>query len=158
VPRTRHLLAGLLLLGLVALTVPVAALANGGGSAGDQQYVDPVNRKTSSSSSTTPSSTGSSNSGNSGSSGSSGSSNATPSSGSSTSSSPPPTSSSTLTATPATTSAATTPVATTATTTTTGRTSKQLPYTGYDDRIAAGLGALLVLGGFALRRRTRRSS
>jgi LPXTG-motif cell wall-anchored protein len=48
-------------------------------------------------------------------------------------------------------------VATTAATTST-QSGKQLPRTGYDGRVAAGLGMLLVLGGFGLRRRTRRSS
>jgi LPXTG-motif cell wall-anchored protein len=138
--RTRRLLVGLLLAGLCALTLPVAALA--GGSAGDQQYVDPVKHKTSSSTTTSPSSSGA------------------PSSNTTPSPSTPsaPTTSSTLSATPAA-STTTNPVATTAATTSTStHSSKQLPYTGYDDRAAAALGALLVLGGFALRRRTRRGT
>ncbi len=141
--RTRRLLVGLLVVGLFALTLPVAALA--GGSAGDQQYVDPVKHKTSSSTTTSSSSPSSSDAS---------SSNTTPSS----SGSSAPTTSSTLSATPAA-STTTNPVATTAATTSTStHAAKQLPYTGYNDPAAAALGALLVLGGFALRRRTQRST
>jgi hypothetical protein len=51
------------------------------------------------------------------------------------------------------TSTATTPTATSAATTTSGKSSKALPFTGFQDWQAAGLGAVLLAGGLVLRRR-----
>ncbi len=140
-PRPRQALTCLLLLGLLALALPVAALADGGGSAGDQQYVDPLAHQPTtphSSPSRTPSAP-------------------TPAPTSTPAS--PSSSASTLSA-----NTSTTPTATTASGTTTSSSSRatvkagqQLPYTGYDGRLAAGLGFVLVLGGVGLRRRARRT-
>jgi len=134
----------LLILGLAGFAVPAATLAAGGGSAGDQQYTDPF--------------------------GGSGGGKATKTTATSTATAPAPA--------PAPAPAATTPPATTPTTSTpaptgsgttgtptavaatsakTGKTGKTLPFTGYDGRLAALLGAGLVLGGAGLRIRLRRS-
>jgi cytoskeletal protein RodZ len=126
VSRSRTLLALLIVLGLLAALGPAVALADGG-SAGDNQYVDPLSGVHTHSG------------------GSSGS-----SSGSSGATSSAPASSSAA----AGTSTATTPTATSAATSTdpSGK-SKTLPFTGFADWQAAGLGALLLAGGLVLRRR-----
>jgi hypothetical protein len=127
VSRSRTLLALLIVLGLFAAIGPSLAVA-GGGSAGDNQYVDPlagVHAHGGSSSSTTS---------------------GTPAT------SPAPSSAPGATVAAAT---ATTPTATTAGTTTTDPSgkSKTLPFTGFADWQAAGLGAALLAGGLLLRRR-----
>lgn len=127
VSRSRPLLALLIVLGLLAAVVPGAALASGG-SAGDNQYVDPL-------------------------------AGVHPHSGKSSSSSPA--TSAATTSTPAT----STPAASTATTATTPTATgaatsadpsskkKSLPFTGFQDWQAAGLGLMLMAGGLILRRR-----
>lgn len=131
--RSRHLATVLLLLGLLTLAAPALALA--GGSAGDQQYTDPL---TGTHTQTHPSSSG------------------TPTASTPTASTPTP-----GTTSGATTSAAV-PTATTAsapnsTTTTSKQAVRQLPRTGYDSWLAGSLGGLLMIGGLGLRRRTRRA-
>jgi hypothetical protein len=134
VSRSRTLLALLIVLGLLAALGPALALANGG-SAGDNQYVDPLagvhTHGGGSSGSSSGSSAGSS-------SGSSGTTSGTPASGSAV----------------AATSSATTPTATSAATSTdpSGK-AKTLPFSGFADWQAAGLGAVLLAGGLVLRRR-----
>lgn len=114
----------LIVLGLLATVVPAAALANGG-SAGDNQYVDPLagvhshSGKSSSSSAATSAAT---------------------------TSTPAPTTSAASTA--------TTPTATSAATSADPSSkTKSLPFTGFQDWQAAGLGLVLVAGGLILRRR-----
>lgn len=124
VPRSRPLIAVLIVLGLLATVVPAAALANGG-SAGDNQYVDPL---------------------------------AGVHSHSGKSSSSSPATSAATTSTPATStsaaSTATTPTATSAATSTDPSSkTKTLPFTGFQDWQAAGLGLVLVASGLILRRR-----
>jgi hypothetical protein len=138
--RPRHILACTIILGLLAVLSPAASLASscgGGGSAGNQQYIDPLcgtqHHKSS----------GSSGSGSGSGSGSSG-----------------------ATSTPQTTTpvpTTTTPTATTAATTSTtspdpkGKPKKTLPFTGFNTLEAAGFGFVLIAGGLGLRRRTQRS-
>jgi hypothetical protein len=100
-----------------------AAALANGSSAGDNQYVDPLSGVHSGNSSSSSSSSASGTAGTS--------------------------------ATAATTATTTTPTATTAGTTSTAasRKSKTLPFTGFDDWQAAGLGVLLMVGGLGLRRR-----
>jgi hypothetical protein len=124
VPRSRPLIAVLIVLGLLATVVPAAALANGG-SAGDNQYVDPL---------------------------------AGVHSHSGKSSSSSPATSAATTSTPATsTSAASTATTSTATSAATSTDpsskTKSLPFTGFQDWQAAGLGLVLVASGLILRRR-----
>jgi hypothetical protein len=130
VSRSRTLLALLIAFGLLASVGPAVALA-AGGSAGDNQYVDPL-------AGVHPHGGGSSSS----------------SSGSSSGSSAPASSGSASSPAVAATSTATTPTATSAATSTdpSGK-SKTLPFTGFGDWQAAGLGAVLLAGGLALRRR-----
>jgi LPXTG-motif cell wall-anchored protein len=125
VSRSRSLLALLIVLGLLAAAVPAVALANGG-SAGDNQYVDPLAGVHSHS-------------------GSSASSSAT--NAAATTSTPAATATAAA-------STATTPTATSAATSThpSGK-STSLPRTGFQDWQAAGLGLVLVAGGLGLRRR-----
>ena len=122
----------------LALAVPAATLAANGGSAGDQQYTDPfagTPAPTSTQTSTTPAPAPATATAPVAS---------TPSAGT-----PAP-----VTATPAaspaagseTPAATTTPVPTHPT---------ELPFTGYDSWLAAGLGAAMVAGGLVLRRRAR---
>jgi hypothetical protein len=126
--RTARRAAALVSIGAVTLApLPAAALAT---SAGDQQYVDPLNN-----SSSTPSTHHSSSS-------SSG-------SGSSAAATATPTASSGSLA-PASTGATATTAASGSTASTTGKT---LPFTGYDGGLAVALGAGLVAGGVLLRRR-----
>ncbi len=125
-----------MLLGALALAVPAVTLASGGGSAGDQQYTDPFA--------------------------------GTPAPGKSkpktTATTPPPTTS-TAPAAPAPATPAPTPVAstssssdpTTPTATIASSTAGTLPHTGYDDRLAAALGFVLVGGGLLVRARLRRT-
>jgi LPXTG-motif cell wall-anchored protein len=125
----------MLVLGALALSIPAATLASGGGSAGDQQYTDPFagsSTPTASTHTTTHAQT----------------------------TTPPPTTSAAppATVTPTTVSTATgtlnadpsgMPTATAA--------GSQLPYTGYDSWLAGGFGFAMVSAGLVLRRRTRRS-
>lgn len=139
--RPRHAFLVLLILGLAGFAVPAVTLAAGGGSAGDQQYTDPF--------------------------GGSGGGRATKTTATSTAPTPPPTTPPATTppatapaTAPATTAPAPAPGATstpTAVAATSGRKGKTLPFTGYDGRLAALLGAGLVLGGAGLRIRLRRS-
>ncbi|MGI9184475.1 MAG: LPXTG cell wall anchor domain-containing protein [Solirubrobacteraceae bacterium] len=132
--RPRHLLACLIVLGLLALVSPAASMAacGGSGSAGDQQYVDPLahcHRGSSPSSATTPAA-----------------------------SAPAPTTPSSPVTPAASTATATTPSTAPTATTAAGRRAKagaSLPYTGLDARLIVALGLALVLGGFVLRRATR---
>jgi LPXTG-motif cell wall-anchored protein len=128
----------ILLLGALALAIPAVTLAGGGGgSAGDQQYTDPFagtspgksKPKTTSTSAPTTSTQPAT----------------TPATG------PTPTTSVTPVAGTSTASDPTTPTATIASTT------GQLPHTGYDSWLAAGLGFVLVAGGLGLRARLRRT-
>ena len=117
----------LIVLGLLATVVPAAALANGG-SAGDNQYVDPLAGVHS-------------HSGKSGSS--------SPATSAATTSTPAASTSAASTAT-----TATTPTATSAATSTDPSSkTKTLPFTGFQDWQAAGLGLVLVASGLILRRR-----
>lgn len=125
----RRLLIPILLLVALAGVLPAVALA--GGSAGNQQYTDPFAGSTSSSSATVTVT--------------------------STAATPPPdttpvvtSSASATTPPPATTPAATTPATSTVR-------PAHLPFTGYNGWLAAALGAGMVSGGIALRRRTRRA-
>jgi uncharacterized surface anchored protein len=128
VSRSRPLLALLVVLGLLATVVPAAALANGG-LAGDNQYVDPLAGVHS-------------HGGKSGSS--------SPATSAATTSTPAPSTSAASTATtPTATSAATS----SATSTDPSSKTKSLPFTGFQDWQAAGLGLVLVGGGLMLRRR-----
>jgi LPXTG-motif cell wall-anchored protein len=129
----------MLVLGALALSIPAATLASGGGSAGDQQYTDPfagTSTPTASTHTTTHAQT------------------TTPQP--TTSAAPPatvaPTTVSTVTGTMTGTLIADPsgmPTATAA--------SGQLPYTGYDSWLAGGFGFAMVSAGLVLRRRTRRS-
>jgi hypothetical protein len=127
----------MLLLGALALVVPAVTVASGGGSAGDQQYTDPFagtspgksKPKTTTTSAPTTSTQAATQP--------------------ATSSAPP---ASTPVASATTSSDPTTPTATIA-----SSTAGQLPHTGYDSWLAAGLGFVLVSGGLGLRERLRRS-
>jgi hypothetical protein len=133
---TRYVATCLLVLGALALAIPAATLAaGGGGSAGDNQYTDPFAHShtggtvtaTLTATATTPTAT----------------SPATPA---------PTTTSAAPAATP--TVSAPAPTATLATSPA-GATPRTLPYTGFDGRLAGVLGVGLIAGGAALRRRTR---
>lgn len=136
--RWRHLLVclGLLLL----LAGPTVALAQGGGSAGDQQYTDPFG-------STTHSSTH------------------TQTQTQQTSTSPPvttPADTSTVPAgadatTPAGTDTSSGPVATAATNASGSGSGKTLPYTGLDLWTVVGVGLTLMASGLLIRIRSRRA-
>jgi hypothetical protein len=132
--RLRHVLVCLGLLALVTAAVgPAVALASGGGSAGDQQYTDPLgSTKTTSQTSTQSQAT-------------------TPVT------TPAPTTAATGTA-AATTSAptATTPGATPTATAASGTSSgKTLPFTGINVWTLAGLGLTLTASGLLIRLRAR---
>ena len=128
----RHILLAIALAAVVSVCVPAGALASGcGGSAGDSQYVDPLQNC------------------NPPSSGHSGGTSHTSTSGTATST---PTTTSTSTA--------TTPTASTAATATTTsakdpKTGKSLPRTGLDILPALAVAFALLVGGVALRRVTR---
>jgi LPXTG-motif cell wall-anchored protein len=119
---TRHVATCLLVLGAIALALPAATLAAGGGSAADNQYSDPF-------------------------------------------ASTAPAAGQTATHATTTTAAAATPAVTTAATTSAltataaparlSRSSRSLPYTGFDGLLAAVVGAAMMAGGVALRRRAR---
>jgi LPXTG-motif cell wall-anchored protein len=131
----RTLATLLLLLGALALAVPAATLASGGGSAGDQQYTDPFANTPAPSTHTTTHTAP-----------------VTPAPAPAPTPAAPATStvpSSTPTVSAATTAAAdpTTPTATTANT---------LPRTGYDSRLAGAAGLALTAAGLLLRARLRR--
>lgn len=128
---SRRLAAGLLLIGLLALSVPAVSFAGGGGSAGDQQYTDPFAGTTTPTSATQTATL--------------------------TATTPQPTTSATAAAPPpasTTTAAGDGPVATTAST---SSQPAQLAFTGYDGWLAAAIGAALVTAGMTLRHRLRRS-
>jgi LPXTG-motif cell wall-anchored protein len=159
----RPIVTWMLVLGALALAVPAATLAAGGGSAGDNQYTDPFASSTAPTTashtqptvttapapavtSTTAPATA-----------------APPATAPPTTAPPaaaPPTSASTVPVTP------TTPIATTdtdlpATATATasaaaaGTTVTPLPHTGFEDWLAAVAGLVLVAGGLTLRAKTR---
>jgi hypothetical protein len=140
VPRSRSVLAGMMLLVLIALAVPAVSLA--GGSAGDQQYTDPFSGGNGGASTHTTATTTSS----------------TPAT---TTSSPAPATSSPVAATPTTSADPSTVAAATTTasdpTATMATSSTTLPYTGYDAWTAVGFGVTLVAGGIVIRWRVRRS-
>jgi hypothetical protein len=119
----------MLVIGMLALSVPAVTLASGGGggSAGDQQYTDPFAGTPTSSSHTTTATAPAS-------------------------SAPTPTVAPATGTTTAQLTAGTTPTATIAATA-----ANQLPYTGYDAWLAAGFGLAMVAGGLGLRYRTRGS-
>jgi len=142
---SRRLLTVILALFALALAVPAATLAAGGGSAGDQQYTDPfagTSTPTATSHPTTPTST-------------------TPAPATTTA--PPPVDSTPAQTAPAPTAAtATTPSASasadgSATTTDSTARPTTLAFTGYDSWLAGGLGFAMVAGGITLRRRARRA-
>lgn len=122
----------MLVLGALSLAVPAVTIAGGGGgSAGDQQYTDPFGSTSPSKSSSTTSSAPATSS---------------PATTSPATTSPTPVSGTSAASDP------TTPTATIASTTT-----GELPRTGYDGWLAAGLGFALVGGGLGLRVRLRRT-
>jgi hypothetical protein len=130
----RWLVTCMLLLGALALAIPAATVASGGGSAGDQQYTDPFG--STSSGKSTPKTTSTSH----------------PTTSSQPAATAPPTTSATPVAGTSTASDPSTPTATIASTTT-----GELPHTGYDGLLAAGLGFVMVGGGLGLRARLRRT-
>jgi LPXTG-motif cell wall-anchored protein len=126
-----------MLLAALALAVPAVTLASGGGSAGDQQYTDPFagtpapgKSKPKTTATTPPPATSTAPA-------------AAP---------PPPPTSATPVASTSSSSDPTTPTATIA-----SSTAGTLPHTGYDDRLAAALGFVLVGGGLLIRARLRRT-
>jgi LPXTG-motif cell wall-anchored protein len=126
-----------MLLAALALAVPAVTLASGGGSAGDQQYTDPFagtpapgKSKPKTTATTPPPATSTAP--------------AAPA--------PPPPTSATPVASTSSSSDPTTPTATIA-----SSTAGTLPHTGYDDRLAAALGFVLVGGGLLIRARLRRT-
>lgn len=126
----RRLLVPLLALALIALAAPVASLASGGGSAGDQQYTDPF----------------------------AGSQTTTPQTTTHTVTSPPPAPAPAATAPAPTTPATPAPTASTTPPQTAAPTTlNRLPYTGYDGWVGAGFGITMIAGGLVLRRRARRA-
>ncbi len=128
----------ILVLTALAMAVPAATLASGGGgSAGDQQYTDPF-AGTSNPSGTHTTKTHP----------------ATKPAPAATAPAPAASAPAASTPAPATTAPAASPA-----TTTTASTARPttLPFTGYDSWLAAGLGAALVAGGALLRRRARRA-
>jgi hypothetical protein len=125
VPRSRHLLIFLVLIGLLAMAIPAFSSAACTG-AGDSQYCDPLNNGGHTSNSGTGTSS-------------------TPAASPSTSTPGTSAAAGTISSTPATTAPAQT--------TTAG--SRTLPFTGYATWEAAGLGLVLVGGGLALRLRAR---
>lgn len=120
----------------LALAVPAATLAANGGSAGDQQYTDPF------AGTPTPTST-------------------TPAPGPAPATAPVASTPSAGTPAPVTATPAASPAAGSetpaATTTPVPTHPTELPFTGYDSWLAAGLGAAMVAGGLMLRRRARRA-
>ncbi|MHB1568901.1 MAG: hypothetical protein ACYC0H_06825 [Solirubrobacteraceae bacterium] len=139
-PRTpRRVLAWTLTAAALALSVPAATLAAGGGSAGDQQYTDPfagTSPTTSTHATTTHTTT------------------AAQSTAQTSSSAAAPPVTSTATAAPQTSTAAS-PSSSTQPTATIAH--GQLPYTGYDSWLAGACGFTLVAAGVGLRARLRRS-
>ena len=152
----RQFLLCLGVLGVLALAAPAVTLAQGGGgaSAGDNQYVNPLGNSGSGSSSSGSSGSHSSGSSSSGSSGSSSSSSGSGEAAPTTTSSAPTDTAPTATTSsaPPTTASPSDPSGTTASGST-----QTLPYTGFNDGLAAVCGLALVGGGLLLRRRVRRS-
>jgi hypothetical protein len=131
----RWLVTCMLVLGALALAIPAATIAaGGGGSAGDQQYTDPFGGTSSGKSTSTATTT------------------SAPSTPTQPATTPAPTTSATPVASTSTASDPTTPTATIASTTT-----GELPHTGYDGWLAAALGFALVGGGLGLRARLHRT-
>jgi hypothetical protein len=140
---TRRLVSLLLVLGAVALAVPAATLASGGGSAGDNQYTDPFAHTTSTASAPATTSTA-----------------AAPQT--TTTAAPVTSTPAPVTTTPAAPAATATavPTATADATTapvTNGSVSRSLPYTGYDSLLAGALGVALLAAGIGLRSTARRA-
>jgi hypothetical protein len=135
--RWRHVLVCLGLLGLLA--GPTVALAQGGGSAGDQQYTDPFGSTTHGSSTHTQTQT-----------------QTQQTTTSAPATTPPATSTSPATAPATVTGGAdtttTTPVATAA-----SSSGKTLPYTGLDLWTVVGVGLTLMASGILIRVRSRRA-
>jgi hypothetical protein len=133
--RWIHGVGGVAVAACLAALAPGSAIAAGGGSAGDQQYVDPLaglhSHTHKSTPSTKPSSTG-----------------PTPSATTA------PTTSAVTPGSQAatTTSAGSAPATSTASTASGGR---KLPFTGFDPLPSVGAGIALIAGGFALRRKAR---
>lgn len=132
----------MLLAGAVALSIPAATLASGGGSAGDQQYTDPFAGTSTPTRTSHPPTTVTS-----------------PPASPTTTAAPTITVAPTPTPTPspATATATGTPTSDPSPTPTATTAANQLPYTGYDSGLAGALGLALVGGGLALRRRLRRA-
>ncbi len=131
--RLRHVLVCLGLLTLLAAACPAVALADGGGSAGDQQYTDPLgSTKTSSQTETQSQATA-------------------PATTPATTSAPTGTAAATSSSPSATTPGAT-PTATAATGTASGKT---LPFTGINVWTLVGLGLTLTASGLLIRLRAR---
>jgi LPXTG-motif cell wall-anchored protein len=127
-PRSRRAVMLLGLLAVLVLGAPMAALAAGGGSAGDQQYTDPLGSSTTTRTATTRTTT--------------------------TGTTPATT---TATPATATTPPTPTPTATVATGQTISKTASQLPNTGYGAILAGALGVGLLAAGIIIRTRPRRS-
>jgi hypothetical protein len=134
----RWLVTCMLLLSALALAVPAVTLAAGGGSAGDQQYTDPFAGTSPGESKPTTTTT------------SAPATSTQPATQPSDTSAPP--ASTPVASATATSSDPTTPTATIA-----SSTPGQLPHTGYDSWLAAGLGFVLVSCGMGLRGRLRRT-
>ncbi|MFL5863658.1 MAG: hypothetical protein ACJ780_23275 [Solirubrobacteraceae bacterium] len=137
---SRRLVTCMLLLGALALSVPAATLAAGGGSAGDQQYTDPFASGTPAPSKSKPATT-----------------TTTPTAPSSTPTPAAPTTSSAPAAAAPVASTSSSSDPTTPTATIASSTAGQLPHTGYESWLAAAVGCALVGGGVALRARLRRT-
>jgi hypothetical protein len=137
VPRSRFVLAGMLLLVALALALPAVSLA--GGSAGDQQYTDPFSGGSGGGASQTAATT--------------------TSAPATTGPAPAQTTSSPASTTPATPTGSADPTSAAAVPTTAGEPtatiagsgSPTLPHTGYDAWTAVGFGLTLVAGGAVLR-------
>ena len=127
----------MLLLGVLVLAVPAVTLGSGGGSAGDQQYTDPFAGTSPGKSKPKTTTTGAP---------------TTSTQAAAPTTSAPP--AATPVASSSTSSDPTTPTATIASAT---GTAGELPHTGYDSWLAAGLGFVLVGGGLGLRARLRRT-
>ncbi len=135
---TRLAILFVVLCGALAALVPASAVASGCGSAGDQQYVDPLQNCNG-------------NGGGGGGSGGGG------HSGAGTTTTPPSTSTSppTTTVSPTATTAATSSTTTSSTSSSSAKDPKTLPYTGLDLAPAVLIALAMVGGGIVLRRAVR---